>query len=419
MAQGIEGGVGMRPGNGISRSAIISAGAALLFAYIFFVRPAQQQVISLEGHVNRLVSAVDALNGSRKGVAAGTSLLARLEAQQARLDTAEQVLARYEALQERLAAQEAKAARSESVVSRLDEMHGAIVASRDSLDEIAATLGRVGEMHETMLAGRGTIEAASATLGRIERLHAAILDTRSVLGITETTLGRIDRLHDVILDSRPAIDATVETVERIESLHDGILASRPTLDAVASTLDRVDGLNARVVDSADRVDTVGRSLDRIDAVACDLHAALLWFDEAAATAADLNGLCESLAEQRPAVTKAGEDLDQVVGMQQRLTAIGGSLDDAQAVITALDDLRGEMVQAVNTVGGMRRFMVDLMLLEPTFTRAVRALDPVVEFTQAGQLIGKGGLAILSGTTGTSDAGTPVIGVAQAADDETR
>ena len=98
-----------RSGIGGSRIAMVTAGVALVFAYIFFVRPARQQIVSLEGQVDRLVSAVDSLNASRNGVAAGTSLMARLEAQQARLEAAEKAVARYEALQERLAAQTAKA----------------------------------------------------------------------------------------------------------------------------------------------------------------------------------------------------------------------------------------------------------------------------------------------------------------------
>jgi hypothetical protein len=163
---------------------------------------------------------------------------------------------------------------------------------------------------------------------------------------------------------------------------------------------------------------VGRSLDRIDAVSCDLHAALLWLDDAASTAEGLNELCESLAEQRSAVKAAGADLDRVVDMESRLASIAANLGDAEQTILALDDLRGEMVQAINTVGGLRRFMVDLMLLEPTVTRAVQALDPVVEFTQAGRLIGKGSMAILTATAPES-ASQPVIGVAQAGDDETR
>ena len=163
---------------------------------------------------------------------------------------------------------------------------------------------------------------------------------------------------------------------------------------------------------------MGRSLDRIDAVSCDLHAALLWLDDAASTAAGLNELCESLAEQRSAVDAAGADLDRVVSLESRLASIAANLGAAEQTILALDDLRNEMVHAVNTVGGLRRFMVDLMLLEPTVTRAVQALDPVVEFTRAGQLIGKGSMAILSATS--SDASSQaVVGVAQAGDDATR
>ena len=117
---------GSRPGTGVSRTAMIGAGVAFVFAYIFFVRPAQHQISSLEGQVNRLVSAVDSLNSSRKGVDAGTSLLSRLEAQRARLDAAEKAVARYEALQDRLVAQNAKAQLSESVLRRLDNVHGGI-----------------------------------------------------------------------------------------------------------------------------------------------------------------------------------------------------------------------------------------------------------------------------------------------------
>ena len=106
-------------------------------------------------------------------------------------------------------------------------------------------------------------------------------------------------------------------------------------------------------------------------------------------------------------------------MEARLASIAANLGDAELTLVALDDLRNEMVQAINTVGGMRRFMVDLMLLEPTVTRAVQALDPVVEFTQAGRLIGKGSMAILTATGEKADETQPVIGVAQASDDETR
>ncbi len=414
-----------RPGTGVSKVAMVSAGAALMFAYVFFVRPAQQQIDSLEGQVNRLVTAVDSLNSSRKDVAAGTSLMARLEAQKARLEAAEKAVARYEALQNRLAVQNAKADRSFAIISRMDDIHGSLQATGDQVEDVVATLSKVDEMHQSILGGRGKLEAASATLGRMEDLHESILATRPAIdaaGVTidasEAMLSRFDDIRNDLLASGPALDETVSVLGRVADLRDELIDTQSSIDASTAAVEEVDGLLARVVTSADAADKVGRSLDRIDAVSCDLHAALLWLDDAASTAEGLNELCESLAEQRSAVVAADADLDRVVNMESRLASIAANLGDAEQTIVALDDLRNEMVHAINTVGGLRRFMVDLMLLEPTMTRAVQALDPVVEFTQAGRLIGKGSMAILSATS-TDSTSQQVIDVAQASEEETR
>jgi hypothetical protein len=38
------------------------------------------------------------------------------------------------------------------------------------------------------------------------------------------------------------------------------------------------------------------------------------------------------------------------------------------------------------VGQLQRFVVDVMLLEPAIVRAVRALEPVAEFTRSGRRV---------------------------------
>jgi hypothetical protein len=50
----------------------------------------------------------------------------------------------------------------------------------------------------------------------------------------------------------------------------------------------------------------------------------------------------------------------------------------------LTDLAGTLADASGTVGQLQRFVVDVMLLEPAIVRAVRALEPVAEFTRAGR-----------------------------------
>ena len=50
----------------------------------------------------------------------------------------------------------------------------------------------------------------------------------------------------------------------------------------------------------------------------------------------------------------------------------------------LTDLAEMLSGASGTVGQLQRFVVEVMLLEPAVGRAMRALEPVVEFTRGEQ-----------------------------------
>ena len=64
----------------------------------------------------------------------------------------------------------------------------------------------------------------------------------------------------------------------------------------------------------------------------------------------------------------------------------GDLQAADAALVRLGDLAGSLADASGTVGQLQRFVVDVMLLEPAIVRAVRALEPVAEFTRAGRRV---------------------------------
>jgi hypothetical protein len=64
----------------------------------------------------------------------------------------------------------------------------------------------------------------------------------------------------------------------------------------------------------------------------------------------------------------------------------GDLQAADAALVRLGDLATSLADASGTVGQLQRFVVDVMLLEPAIVRAVRALEPVAEFTRSGRRV---------------------------------
>ena len=85
----------------------------------------------------------------------------------------------------------------------------------------------------------------------------------------------------------------------------------------------------------------------------------------------------------------------------------------------LSDLAESLATATGTVSQLQRFVVDVMLLEPAVGRAMRALEPVVEFTQAGRRADTKNTAARPLVEGEQPEATPVTEVARKPADESR
>ena len=117
-----------------------------------------------------------------------------------------------------------------------------------------------------------------------------------------------------------------------------------------------------------------------------LEAGLATLDAAVPAAARLAGLSARLAAEDDRGAEAGERLKSLIALETGLLGAGGDLAAADAALVRLTDLAESLGDAGGTVGRLQRFVVDIMLLEPAVSRAVRALEPVVEFTRAGRQV---------------------------------
>jgi len=91
-----------------------------------------------------------------------------------------------------------------------------------------------------------------------------------------------------------------------------------------------------------------------------------------------------------------------------LTAEANGLDHAEETLARLGDLSDWVRTSSGMLGDLRNLVADVVMLEPAVQRAVRALEPVVEFTSLGRRAARSQAPDTTGTEGE----TRVIGVAR-------
>jgi hypothetical protein len=126
------------------------------------------------------------------------------------------------------------------------------------------------------------------------------------------------------------------------------------------------------------------TLGSVEAIQREIAAGVAALDAAVPAAEQLTALAKSLAGQAAAGELAAARLQGLVALEQGLVRATADLQAADAALVRLTDLAGSLADASGTVGQLQRFVVDVMLLEPAIVRAVRALEPVAEFTRAGR-----------------------------------
>jgi hypothetical protein len=112
---------------------------------------------------------------------------------------------------------------------------------------------------------------------------------------------------------------------------------------------------------------------------------------------------------------AEERLRRLVALKSSVVSGADHLDDADAALSRLQDLRDGLRNATTTIGDVQHMIVDVMLLQPAVDRAVAALKPVIELTRTARQADPAAMAPRASIESTSDTVNPVVGAAPTAD----
>lgn len=248
--------------------------------------------------------------------------------------------------------------------------------------QVRALEGHVARLAASVEALNESRDGVSRATSLLERLEAQA----ARLAAAERTLERFETLGDRLVAEADSVEAAGTTMDRIDELHHGIVASGSAISEAEAALADIDALSVRVAATRETARETATSLVAVDAVHGQVTAAMQSLDEAAPTAERLAGMATMLADRADEAALAAVRLDGLVALETGLVKLTGQLHAADSTLLRLTDLAESLADASGTVGQLQRFVVDVMLLEPAIGRAVRALEPVVEFTRAGRRV---------------------------------
>ena len=235
-------------------------------------------------------------------------------------------------------------------------------------------VNRLAVSVESLNESRDGVARTTSLLGRIDEQAAR-------LGAAEAAVIRFEALGSRLEAQADAVLAAGETLEAIEAMHVRMAAGGAALDEMAAAVDDMDALAIQVKATKE---TAQAAVSALATVNDQLKVGSARLTAAGLAANRLTGFVCSLAERKDETDAAVARLGRLTDLEDRLIQSTTDLAAADTAISRLADISGSLSEASDTLGQLQRFVVDIVLLEPTFNRAVRALEPVVEFTAAGR-----------------------------------
>ncbi|MEX2121718.1 MAG: hypothetical protein WD847_19190 [Pirellulales bacterium] len=295
-----------------------------------------------------------------------------------------------------------------SDLARLDRQ---VAGLSRGISQLAGQTGQAAKSTELLavLARQGQeAEAASEALARIQALQDQLVGEQPVMADALDQLDeiqcRITRQYNGILAARETIDSMIHLSQHAQAQASDVQDARQSLESLVELKDRA-------LSQSGQLEAAGEVVAEWSLLAERLAARAGQTEEARRASDDLLALEEGIlcGSDVPSRQKASEALDELVTMRSRLQDQSSDVGSAQARLDGLLSLKdqvigqtGDLVEAIEALetsadvqrqfvaasqsfDAMRRWMAEIVLLEPTFQRLIDSLKPLGELANLRRL----------------------------------
>lgn len=322
------------------------AGAAFGMAglHLLTTRPLIQEIHQLETRVTAVQSRVQDLTEVAADARQSGSLLGALIDQRSQVESARLSLSQIDALSSDVAAQSQRAVAAGEALGEISDLNSRLIATRDQRDLMHSALTEVETLHQD-IAALG--QAATAGMARIADADAA--------------LAQLADLNERVATASGRIDAACVALDGLQRVQDRLIGAGDQAEAAHSSA-------ASLVMLQDTIAGAGQ------------------IDAAAQNAEQLIELQDALvADQRLHLEQASRNIDELIRLQSAIAGQTEQIADSIDSLELLSDFQSEFHGEVSQLEGLRRQMMELILLETTISRALKTLEPLTELSNLRRL----------------------------------
>ena len=306
----------------------------------------KREMANVEGRLHNLVGAKDQAGDTN-------NLLSALIAQKRQFESAKSALIDLREFRQRVELEAQETNEATAALDQIVALQKRVAGQRLSVSPVAEVVAEIIRLHEDLLAQKTAQQEAADSLKRVAELHQQM---KTLAGDAETAAVEVSKLGDLrtkVLEN----SAGVEEAQRHAA----------DLIVLKETVRKVDDV-AAAQDSAKQLIVLKDSLRQTD----DSTA------QSQAHAAKLLALRDEMAATIQDTQLAAKNWTTVLKLEADMKAAGTDIAAAVETLEVLTDLGLELRQQTESIAGLRKSLMDVVMLETTIGRAMRVLEPLAQ-----------------------------------------
>jgi hypothetical protein len=339
-------------------AAIFAAGFAigLVVLHVTVTRPMTREFARLQHQVGNLQRGVQKLTGQTEQ-AAKTSELLGLLAEQGR-----------------------KARAATDALAQIESLHSQLIKGQDATAEARSALSSLSQLRRDALDAKSDSGDVALALEQLQSLEDRLIGQYHSTVNAHWTLDELTRLREQVESEGARLAAARQALEGLIEIESRALAEGDRAEQAAASVVQWERLNDRLIEASEQTAEardVGEELVAIkETILCGDDA--MHRQDAREALNELIKIRERLDGQSHNVAAAQVGLDGLLTLKDRILARTGDLADAVETLELTGDLNRQLQDAIRRFDNVRRWLVEIVTLEPTIERAVGALKPLEE-----------------------------------------
>jgi len=349
--------------------AMFATGFALGLAvlHIGVTRPLTQQFSRLQVQMGHLERGVKKLAGQTNQAAKTGELLSALAEQGRRAQAAADALEEIKSLQGRLIDGQDSTVQARASLDALADLRGELraeaIQAREESADVFDAVDKLANLQERMIGQYNYIVSAQSVLAEFARLRELAEAEAPRISEARRTLESLIELESRTLAEQDAARQAVEAVGEFRRLHEGVIAGAEQAAQARDASEELVAIKESILCGND-FERPERAREALD---------------------ELIKIRERLYGQADSLAAAQTSLDGLLSLKDQVLAQTGDLADAVETLELTSDLHNQLQDAMRQFEGVRRWLVEIVLIEPTVERTMNALKPLADLANLRRL----------------------------------